>query len=134
VNDTRRHRVYRVHVASGAIPQLDDIDLSEHAVEQYRERAKPALDHEAARAELKRLVFSGEIVSEAPQWTRSAGTKPYYLVIANTLALPLAPQAGRWISTTCLVKTTLTQRRRDERAQHRSSRASAKRAQRRARR
>jgi hypothetical protein len=133
VNDTRRHRVYRVHVASGAIPQLDDIDLSEHAVEQYRERAKPALDSAAARTELGRLVFSGEIFTQPPEWTRSAGTKPYYLVIADALALPLAPQSGRWVITTCLVKTTLTERRREERAQHKARRASAKRGQRRAR-
>ncbi len=120
-------------VASGAIPELEHVDLSEHAVAQYRERAKPALDLAAARTELERLVFSGVIVTEAPDWTRSASTKPYYVVIADTLALPLAPQAGRWITTTCLVRTTLTERRRDERAQRRSSRASAKRAQRRAR-
>jgi hypothetical protein len=133
LNGTRRHRVYRVHVASAAIPQLDDIDLSEHAVEQYRERAKPALDPAAARAELARLVFNGEILTEPPEWTRSAGTKPYYLVIADALALPLAPQSGRWVTTTCLVKTTLTERRREERAQHKARRASAKRGQRRAR-
>jgi hypothetical protein len=120
-------------MAGGAIPQLEHVDLSEHAVEQYRERAKPALDLAAARAELEQLVFSGEIVTEPPEWTRSAGTKPYYLVIADTLTLPLAPQAGRWITTTCLVKTTLTARRRDQRARHKSSRASAKRAHRRAR-
>ena len=122
-----------MRVASGAIPQLEHVDLSDHAVEQYRERAKPALDLVAARAELQRLVFSGEIVTEPPDWTRSAGTKPYSLVIADTLALPLAPQAGRWITTTCLVKTTLTARRREQRAQRKTSRASAKRAQRRAR-
>jgi hypothetical protein len=122
-----------VFVASGAIPRLDDIDLSEHAVEQYRERAKPALDSVAARAELERLVFSGEILTEPPAWTRSAGTKPYYLVIADALALPLARQSGRWVTTTCLVKTTLTAHRREERAEHKARRASAKRAQRQAR-
>jgi hypothetical protein len=133
VNDTRRHRVYRVHVASGAIPRLDDIDLSEHAVEQYRERVKPALDSAAARVELGRLVFSGEILMEPPAWSRMAGTKPYYLVIADALALPLALQSGRWVTTTCLVKTTLTERRREERSQHKARRASAKRARRQAR-
>jgi hypothetical protein len=120
-------------VASRAIPRLDEIDVSEHAVEQYKERVKPALDSTAARSELGRLVFSGEILVEPPEWTRSAGTKPYYLVIADVLVLPLAPQSGRWVTTTCLVNTTLTPRRREERAQHKARRTSAKRAQRRAR-
>jgi hypothetical protein len=120
-------------VTSAAHPQLNDIDLSEHAVEQYRERARPALDHAGARTDLTRLVPSGEILAQPPDWARSASTKPFYLVIADSLALPLAPQAGRWVTTTCLVKTTLTGRRRDERQQYKDRRASAKRAQRRAR-
>ena len=122
-----------MHVPSSAVPPLDDIDLSGHAVAQFRERARPALELAAARTELERLVVNGEIVTEPPDWSRSAATKPYYLIIGDTFALPLAPQAGRWVTTTCLVKTTLTPRRREERAQHKARRASAKRAQRRAR-
>lgn len=121
-------------VARDAIPQLAEIDLSEHAVEQYRERTKPALELAAARAELAQLVFSGEVVTEPPEWTRSASTKPFHLVIADTLALPLAPQAGRWITTTCLVRDTMTARRREQRAEYKARRASSKRARRRARR
>jgi hypothetical protein len=120
-------------VTSAANPRLEDIDLSEHAVEQYRERARPGLDLAGARADLARLVLSGEILAQSPDWERSASSKPFYLVIADTLALPLAQQAGRWMATTCLVKTTLTPRRRGERTQYKAQRASAKRAQRRAR-
>ena len=120
-------------VTSAANPRLEDIDLSAHAVEQYRERARPALDPAGARADLARLVPSGEILAQPPDWARSASSKPFYLVIADSLALPLAPQAGRWVTTTCLVKTTLTPRRRGERQQYKAQRASAKRAQRRAR-
>jgi hypothetical protein len=123
-----------VHVTSGATPRLEDIELTEHAVEQYRERARPALDVAGARSDLARLVSSGDVVAEPPDWARSAGSKPFYLIIGDALALPLAPQAGRWVTTTCLVKTTLTPRRRDERQQYKARRASAKRAQRRARR
>ena len=83
-----------MHVPSSAVPQLDDIDLSEHAVAQYRERARPALELAAARTELERLVFNGEIVTEPPDWSRSAATKPYYLIIGDALALP-AGSAGR---------------------------------------
>ena len=120
-------------VSDGTSPRREDIGLTEHAVEQYRARSRPALDHAGARAELARLVPNGEILSAAPNWARSAGTKPFYLVIGDTLALPLAAQNGRWVTTTCLVKTTLTERRREERAREKARRASAKRARRRAR-
>jgi hypothetical protein len=129
----RPRRSYGVHVTSGVNPRLEDIELTEHAVEQYRERARPALDLAGARCDLARLVSNGDVFAEPPDWARSAGSKPFYLVIGDALAFPLAPQAGRWVTTTCLVKTTLTPRRRDERQQYKARRASAKRAQRRAR-
>jgi hypothetical protein len=121
---------YGVRVIDGAQPRHEDIDLTEHAVEQYRERIRPALDPASARVELSRLVPSGQIRAEPPEWARSAGLKPYYLVIGDALALPLAPQHGRWVTTTCLVHTTLTPRRREERTRRRTQRAAAKRARR----
>jgi hypothetical protein len=121
-----------VRVIDSAHPRHEDIDLSEHAVEQYRERSRPALDLAGARAEVAQLVPSGEIRAEPLEWARSAGLKPYYLVIGDALALPLAPQQGRWVTTTCLVQTTLTPRRREERTRRRAQRAAAKRARRRA--
>jgi hypothetical protein len=119
-------------VIDRAHPQHEDIDLTEHAVEQYRERIRPALDLTAARFELAQLVPSGQICNAPPDWARSAGAKPYYLVIGDALALPLASQGGRWVTTTCLVQTTLTPRRREERTRRRAQRAAAKRARRRA--
>lgn len=123
---------YGVRVIDRAPPRHEDIDLSEHAVEQYRERIRPALDRATARVELARLVPSGQIGEEPPDWARSAGAKPYYLVIGDALALPLAPQHGRWVTTTCLVQTTLTPRRREERTRRKARRAAATRARRRA--
>lgn len=116
-------------VSEGTSPRREDIDVTEHAVKQCRARSRPALDHAGARADLARLVPSGEIRSAAPDWARSAGTKPFYLLIGDTLALA---QHGRWVTTTCLVKTTLTERRRQERAREKTRRAFAKRARRRA--
>jgi hypothetical protein len=121
-------------VSDGTIPRREDVDLTEYAVEQYRARSRPALDHAGARAELARLAPNREVFSAAPNWVRSAGTKPLYLVIGDTLALPLAAQDGRWMTTTCRVKTTLSERRREERTREKARRASAKRAHRRARR
>lgn len=120
-------------VSGGSSPRREDIDLTEHAVEQYRARSRPALDHAGARAELARLVPNGEVLSGAPSWARSVGTKPFYLVIGDTLALPLAARDGRWVTTTCMVRTTLTERWREERAREKARRASVKRARRLAR-
>jgi hypothetical protein len=78
-------------------------------------------------------VPNREVVSAAPKWALAAGRKPFYLVIADTLALPLAAQNGGWATTTCLVKSTLTERRREERRREKARPASAKRAHRRAR-
>jgi hypothetical protein len=128
----RPTRRYGVRVTGRAHPRHDEIDLSEHAVEQYRERIRPGLERADARVELARLLPSGEIREEPPDWARSASSKPYYLVIGNTLALPLAGQHGRWVTTTCLVQTTLTPRRRAERSRRKAQRAAAKRARRRA--
>ena len=113
-------------------PRHHEIDLSEHAVGQYRERIRPGLDHVDARVELARLVPSGEIRDTPPEWARTATAKPYYMVVGDTLALPLAAQRGRWVTTTCLVQSTLTPRRREERNRRRAQRAAAKRARRRA--
>jgi hypothetical protein len=121
-----------VPVSSGATPRLDEIDLSEHAVAQYRERVRPALELAGARAELAQLVLNGQILVQPPDWTRAASPKPFYLVIGGSLALPLARQAGRWVTTTCLVNATLTSRRRQERQQYKAVRAAGKRARRRA--
>ena len=131
-DDHRPARGYGVRVTGRPHPRHDEIDLSEHAVEQYRARIRPGLDHDDARAELARLVPSGEIRDTPPEWARSATAKPYYLVIGDALALPLAAQHGRWVTTTCLVQTTLTPRRREERNRRRAQRAAAKRARRRA--
>ena len=120
-------------VSTGATPRLDEIDLTEHAVAQYRERVRPALELAGARAELAQLVLTGQILPEPPDWTRAAIPKPFYLVLGGSLALPLAPQAGRWVTTTCLVNATLTARRRQERQQYKAARAAGKRARRRAR-
>jgi hypothetical protein len=129
--DDRPARGYGVRVTGPQQPRHDEIDLSQHAVEQYRERIRPGLDHADARVELARLVPSGEIRATPPEWARSATAKPYYLVIGDALALPLAAQHGRWVTTTCLVQTTLTPRRREERSRRRAQRAAAKRARRR---
>jgi|SRR5215218_3460566 len=114
------------------LPTPEAVLISEHAAEQYRYRVKPGLDLDGARAELTRLVAVGEITRVEPVWVRAAKSAPFYLVVGDALALPLKPQAGAWIATTCVAKTTYTATRRAQRAAYKRSKGSAKRAQRRA--
>src|SRR3954454_21541511 len=62
----RPRRSYGVPVSSGATPLRDEIDLTAHAVAQYRERVRPALEFARARAELAQLVLTGQILHEPP--------------------------------------------------------------------
>jgi hypothetical protein len=114
-------------------PTSDTVVVSEHAAEQYRYRVKPALDPGAARAELTQLVSVGEVTSVEPSWVHAAKPAPFYLVIGDALALPLKPQVGGWIATTCVAHGTITPTRRAQRSAYKKSQSSAKRAARRAR-
>jgi hypothetical protein len=115
------------------LPTREAVLISDHAAAQYQHRVKPALDPDAARAELTQLVAVGEITSVEPSWVHAAKPAPFYLVVSDALALPLMPQAGGWIATTCVAKTTYTPTRRAQRSAYKKSKASAKRAARRAR-
>lgn len=119
--------------SSRPAPTVQTLQLSVHAAEQYQQRVKPGLDLAAARAELEQLLPAGQITEEPPVWLRSAGRTPYYLIISDAVALPLTPQQGRWIATTCVTQTTLTQTRRAAKSTRKASLASRKRARRRTR-
>jgi hypothetical protein len=114
-------------------PTGANLRVSAHAAEQYQHRVKPALDLDAARAELEQLADLAQITSQEPGWLHAADPAPFYLLISNALALPLQPQDGGWIATTCVAAGAYTPVRRAQRAASKSSRAAAKRAKRRAR-
>ena len=114
-------------------PTAANVQVSAHAAEQYQQRVKPALELDAARAELEQLVKVAQITPSEPPWVHAADPAPFYLLISNALALPLAPQHGGWIATTCITAGTHTPVRRAQRAAYKTSSASAKRAKRRAR-
>ena len=107
--------------SSRPAPTVQTLQLSVHAAEQYQQRVKPGLDLAAARAELEQLLPAGQITEEPPAWLRSAGRTPYYLIISDAVALPLTPQQGRWIATTCVTQTTLTQTRRAAKSTRKAS-------------
>lgn len=107
--------------------------ISAHAAEQYQFRVKPALEVEAARAELEQLRLVGEITALEPEWVNAAKPAAFYLRVSDSVALPLAPQGGEWIATTCVTSNTYTPTRRSQRNAYKASKASRRRAERRAR-
>jgi hypothetical protein len=115
------------------VPTPQTVLISAHAAEQYQHRVKPALGLEEARAELEQLQPMGEITAVEPPWVNAAKPARYYLLVSDSVALPLAPQDGGWIATTCVTPTTYTPTRRAQRNADKASKASRKRAERRAR-
>ena len=93
-------------------PTQQTVLVSTHATEQYRHHVRPGLDAAAACLELERLCRAGEISSTAPEWLNAAKHAPHYLLLAGEVALPIRPQAGGWIATTCLTQRTLLPTRR----------------------
>jgi hypothetical protein len=107
--------------------------VSAHAVEQYRDRVKPGLEPDAARAELEQLCTLGVIQTEAPGWVNSAKRATNYLLLGDQIVMPLAPQADAWVATTCVAQRTVTPTRRAAKSARKASLAARKRAQRRTR-
>jgi hypothetical protein len=127
-----RATVWRV-TTDERIPTPQTVLISAHAAEQYQHRVKPALRVDAAHAELEQLRSMGEITAVEPPWANAAKPARYYLLVSDSVALPLAPQDGQWIATTCVTSTTYTPTRRTQRNAYKASKASRKRAERRAR-
>ena len=111
----------------------DTIRVSDHAAGQYRHRVKPGLQPDAARRELEQLAPLAQVSSSPPAWINAKDPAPYWLTIAEGIVLPLKPQHGRWILTTCVTKRTSTSARRDAKTRRRISLGSRGRARRRAR-
>ena len=122
-----------VSAVSAPSPSPGQVSVSAHAVEQYRDRVKPGLDPDAARAELEQLRALGRIQTEPPGWVNAARPAAYYLLLGDQIVLPLAPQADAWVATTCVTQRTLTPRRRAAKSARKASLAARKRAQRRTR-
>jgi hypothetical protein len=114
-------------------PTPETVRISAHAGEQYRHRVKPALDADAAWAELEQLRLVGEITPFEPAWANAAKPAPFYLVVSDSVALPLARQGTGWIATTCVTRNTYTPTRRAQRHAYKASKAARRRAQRRTR-
>ena len=109
-----------------------EIRISDHCVDRYIERVKPALSIEQAEADLERLVGLAGIAAEPPAWheERSLLESDGYVVICDEIALPLqrAHDAGVFVATTCVTRTSVSGKARAKRNHHKRSRRAAKRA------
>jgi hypothetical protein len=123
----------RATVSAVSPPSPRQVAVSAHAVEQYRDRVKPGLDSDAARAELEQLCALGLIQTEPPGWVNPARPAAYYLLLGDQIVLPLAPQADAWVATTCVAQRTLTPTRRAAKSARKAWLAASKRALRRTR-
>jgi len=123
----------RATVSAVSPPSPKQVAVSAHAVEQYRDRVKPGLDSDGARAELEQLCALGLIQTEAPGWVNPARPAACYLLLGDEIVLPLAPQAEAWVATTCVAQRTLTPTRRAAKSARKASLAARKRALRRTR-
>jgi hypothetical protein len=88
------------------------IDLTEHAIERFRERVRPAIDFDAAADELAQIAARGELTAVAPAWLRARAL--VYLVLGDVV-LPLEPdrrEPDRLVAVTCLVRGSLSPRAR----------------------
>lgn len=82
------------------------VALTDHAIERYVERVRPACDHRSARRELSKLVpVAGTIEPSAPAWRHEPAQFPH-LVIGD-VAFPLTPSRRDpqvLVACTCLVR------------------------------
>lgn len=97
--------------------------LTKHAIEQYRDRCKPALDFHSAGRELTRLVVEcGQFTTTYPVWTRSAaerhGTHGWVL-IGDDVVFPVSESGGL---VTCIVRGSITPETRARRRELRKGR------------
>lgn len=96
--------------------------MSEHAVDRYLERVKPALDLAAASEDLVRMAQScGEIVEDYPDWVfnlRELVGDDYFdselehrhvavLMLGDDIALPLVERRNDLLAVTCLSRAGL---------------------------
>ena len=103
------------------------MQISVRAAEQYHRRIKAGLELDAARAELERLVPLGEVPAAPPEWANPKDAPPYWLLLGDDIVLPLKPQHGRWMATTCLAQQTLNAAQRDAKSARKASFRSRKR-------
>lgn len=106
-----------------------EVVFSDHAIERFQERCRPALSAPAAGAELARVAVLGQITSAAPSWhaCRAGETAEAYLLLGEDVVLPLVRIGDAlWLAKTCLTRGTMSDaartRRNNRKARFRAAR------------
>jgi hypothetical protein len=129
--------------ASGVRPRSDSecvrrnqrVTLSNHCVNRFHERVRPALEVLHARAQLEYLIEHGKIEKAPPDWmARTMRQKAdAYLVVGTDLVLPLvaAGPLGEMVAKTCISRGGISEQARQRRSARAHDRKNARRARRR---
>lgn len=104
-----------------------NVRLSQHCVERFHERFRPALDVIRARAELELLLEQGEIAPDPPEWMarKMRQRADAYLIVGDDLVLPLeciGYTSEELVAKTCIDRggiSELARRGRNERGRKR---------------
>ncbi|MGA7396861.1 MAG: hypothetical protein WBW62_05370 [Solirubrobacterales bacterium] len=99
--------------------------LSEHAIERFRERFRPALSLAKAAVELRWLVGkAGTVSNRQPKWAsiENEAAPDAFLTIGEDLILLLKLGNGRMTAVTCLCRGTIRKSERNKRRNGRRSR------------
>jgi hypothetical protein len=106
------------------------IVLSDHAVERYQERVKPALDLQAAREDLERMLPLGTFQHDPPPWDRPFDEADGWLLLGEGIVIPLSRNQDRrpgfWAITVLSHREISPEKRRarnDHKARQRQARA-----------
>lgn len=82
------------------------IHFSNHAIDRYRERVKPAMQRNHVKRELKHLATLATMTEAPPDWI---GNKPSedphrYIEITDGICFSLVKVPDGWLATTCLIR------------------------------
>lgn len=94
------------------------VRFANHAIERYRDRLRPALSIETAKAELEKLSVHSVLCPEGPDWMNEErrDANDLFLEIGDA-AFPLvtSDDGESLVAKTCLVRGSLSPQARDRR-------------------
>ena len=100
------------------------IRFSDHAINRYQQRCKPALDRVNAQQDLGQLVPIGRLLTRAPNWlaARQRRNSPVYLEIGDVVPVAAGTNGGLY-AVMCLVRGGMSKQARRRRNDQRRARA-----------
>jgi hypothetical protein len=99
------------------------VRFSDHCVERYQLRFRPALDLIGAESDLNRIANCGHVTTAPPGWLRDRRREAEaYFVIGEDVVMPLVrgTSTNGWIAVTCFSRGTISPMERDRRRARRT--------------